>query len=63
MANFGSFFKKQAGKKKKGWDNQDKAKFRSAWSGKEQYEEAADMEEEKQEEGGFFKKLKKKLSK
>lgn len=63
MADFSGFFKKQKGQKRKGWDEQDKAKFRSAWSGQSQQEEAADMEKEKQEEGGFFKKLKNKFRK
>ena len=61
MADFGNFFKNAKKQKKKGWDQQDKAKFRSSWTGRPQYEEAADMEKEKQEESGFFKKIKNRL--
>jgi len=62
MADFSGFFKKQSKQKKKGWDEQDQAKFRSTWSGKEQYEEAAKMEDDKKE-GGFFQRIKSRFKK
>lgn len=49
MSDFSGFFKNKNLKKKKGWDDQDKARQRSSWTGRSRQEEAARMVEENEE--------------